>query len=118
MSFDCQIFVDGVVTMSSRGVEHEVRCGLAGDSMSALSLVNYVGQRLPSTGAGNVLVEQSQCRLGDARPALAPGTYQPSHSDADGVERNHWGGEEAHVEDVGGGCDDCRNNKDDEYGVP
>ena len=32
------------------------------------------------------------------------------------IERNHRSGEKTHVQDVGGGCDDCRNNNDDEYG--
>jgi Carboxypeptidase regulatory-like domain len=31
------------------------------------------------------------------------------------IERNHRSGETTHVQDVGGGCDDCRNNNDDKY---
>jgi len=50
--------------------------------------------------------------------AIAPGIDQPGHSDTQRVKRHHRGCEKAHVEEVGGGCDDCRNNKDDEYGVP
>jgi hypothetical protein len=56
-------------------------------------------------------------RLDGACSALARRIHQPSYSDTDGVERDHWGGEKAHVQDVGGRCDNCRNNKNCEYGI-
>src|SRR5258708_22657246 len=49
---------------------------------------------------------------------LAPGSNKPGHGDTDGVESQHWSGEKAHIQDVGGGSDDCRDDKNDEDGVP
>ena len=57
-------------------------------------------------------------RLDGACTTLALGIDHPSHSDTDSVECNHRSREQAHVQDVGGGCDNCRNSKDNQYGVP
>src|ERR1700730_1101983 len=56
-------------------------------------------------------------RQDGACSALARRIHQPSHSDTDSVERDHWGGEKTHVQDVGGGCDNCRDNKNGEYRI-
>jgi hypothetical protein len=48
----------------------------------------------------------------------ARGINNPSDSDTDCVECDHRSGEKIHVQDIGGGGNDCRSNKDDEYGIP
>ncbi len=42
---------------------------------------------------------------------------EPGNADAQNVKHNHGRGEDAHVHDVGGGCDDGRNDEDDQDGV-
>jgi len=47
----------------------------------------------------------------------APGIYQPGHSDANAIEPDHRGSKKAHVQDVGGRCDDGCENKNGKYGI-
>jgi hypothetical protein len=54
-------------------------------------------------------------RLDGSGSALACRTHQPSHSDTDGVKRDHRSGKEAHVQNVGSRCDHCRDNKNCKY---
>jgi hypothetical protein len=51
----------------------------------------------------------------DTRTATTSEIDEPRYTHADSVECNHRGSEKAHIEDVGGGCDDGRNDKDDQY---
>ena len=60
---------------------------------------------------------KAQRKLDGACAAVARQIHQPSHSDANGVERDHWSSEKTHVQDVGGRCDNCRDNKNREYGI-
>src|SRR5271169_2299262 len=74
----------------------------------------------PDAPNSPLLCSRQRRSLAQARgacSALARRIHQPSHSDTDGVERDHRGGEKTHVQDVGGRCDNCRNNKNREYGI-
>src|SRR5712671_965385 len=42
---------------------------------------------------------------------------QPGYADAECVQSDHRRGKDAHVKDVGGRCNDGRNNKDDQDGI-
>src|ERR1700741_2867167 len=56
-------------------------------------------------------------RLESVCSAPVSGAYQPSHCDTKCVERDHRSGKKTHVQDVGGGGDDCCANKNGQYGV-
>jgi hypothetical protein len=43
--------------------------------------------------------------------------YEPRDADADGVERDHGSRKQAHIQDVGGGRDDCGNDKNGKDGI-
>jgi len=52
-----------------------------------------------------------------SRPLRPRAGYHPSHSDAHSVEPDHRGSKKAHVQDVGGRCNDCCENKNGKYGI-
>src|SRR5579864_6110398 len=43
--------------------------------------------------------------------------HQPGHGDADHVQRHHGGGKDAHIQNIGGGRNDGRDDEDDQNGI-
>src|SRR5271154_4733955 len=64
---------------------------------------------------GTCIKGERHCRLESGAPAA--GIHQPCHSDTEGVKGYHWGREKTHVQDVGSGCNDCRNDENGENRV-
>ena len=50
-------------------------------------------------------------------PGVLGAIYEPRDADADGVERDHGSRKQAHIQDVGGGRDDCGNDKNGKDGI-
>ena len=111
MSIDCQIFTSG------SGQVDLVSYDNWRQPVSPTCFVYYSDGSFLASGDSKCSPADGSVDLGDIRSTSASGIDQPRNSHADGVERNHRGSEKAHVKDVGGGCDDGCNNKDDKNGI-